>query len=123
LKSVDSTTGAKTWYYVEARKAVGFDAFLADGVYYTQNETNGVLFHVGTDGNGNSGDLLDMTPTTSTSSGWLDASLAVGQSFQDPAAGVTFTTTQVTSTGATIQVTINGSSVTPSLKVSTNQSS
>jgi M6 family metalloprotease-like protein len=123
LKSVDSTTGAKTWYYVEARKAVGFDAFLADGVYYTQNETNGVLFHVGTDGNGNSGDLLDMTPTTSTSSGWLDASLAVGQSFQDPAAGVTFTTTQVSSTGATIQVAINGSSVTPSLKVSTNQSS
>src|SRR6266568_7408858 len=37
LKSTDSTTGAKTWYYIEARQAAGFDAFLSSSVYYTQN--------------------------------------------------------------------------------------
>jgi len=110
LKSTDPTTGAKTWYYLEARQAVGFDSFLADSFYYTQNETTGVLFHIGTDGNGNVGDLLDMTPSTATSSGWLDNSLAVGQSFQDSAAGLAITVTDVSSAGATIQVTLNGSS-------------
>jgi M6 family metalloprotease-like protein len=123
LKSVDPTTGAKTWYYLEARQAIGFDAFLADGVYYSQNETNGVLFHVGTDNNGNTGDLLDLTPQTSTNYGWLDASLAAGQTFQDPAAAVTFTTIQATPSGATIQVTVNATSPTPNLSVSTNKSS
>jgi hypothetical protein len=110
LKSIDATTGAKTWYYLEARQALGFDAFLTAPTYYTQNETNGVLFHIGTDGNGNSSDLLDMTPSTPTSTGWFDASLAAGQSFQDSSAGVTITTTSVNSAGATVQVTMNGSS-------------
>src|SRR5256885_12824973 len=62
LKSTDPTTGAKTWYYLEARQAAGFDAFLADPTYYSENETTGVLFHIGTDGNGNSGELPDLTP-------------------------------------------------------------
>jgi hypothetical protein len=124
LKSTDSTTGAKTWYYIEARQAVGFDAFLSNSVYYTQNETTGVLFHIGTDGNGNSSQLIDMTPSTPTSTGWFDPSLVVGQSFQDSSAGVTFTPTAVSSTGATVQVTLNGSAPAPSaISVTTNQSS
>ena len=109
LKSTDPTTGAKTWYYLEARQAIGFDAFLADSSYYTQNETTGVMFHLGTDGNGDSSDLLDMTPATSTLKGWLDMSLTVGQSFQDSTAGVTFTPTAVSGSGATVQITMNGS--------------
>src|SRR5207253_4043982 len=40
LKSTDPTTGYRTWYYVEARKAIGFDEFLAT---VTNNATNGVL--------------------------------------------------------------------------------
>jgi len=108
LKSTDPTTGAKTWYYLEARQAAGFDAFLADPTYYTENETTGVLFHIGTNGNGNSGELPDMTPATPTSSGWFDPSLAVGQSFQDSAAGVTFTTASATSTGAVVSVQFAG---------------
>jgi hypothetical protein len=126
LKSTDSATGAKTWYYLEARQALGFDAFLSDPANYTQNETTGVLFHIGTDGNGNSADLLDMTPSTSTVTGWLDMSLAVGQTYQDSAAGVTVTTTAAAGTQATVQITINGSS-TPSppssatVGVTTNQ--
>jgi hypothetical protein len=128
LKSTDPTTGAKTWYYIESRQALGFDAFLTDGTCtfcYTQNETTGVLFHIGTDGNGNTGDLLDMTPSTPTTGFYYDPSLVVGQAFQDSAAGLTITPTAVSGTGATIQVTMNGSSCTPanpSVSVSPSQS-
>src|SRR6185369_12747285 len=125
LKSTDSTTGAKTWYYLEARQAIGFDAFLANSIYYTQNETTGVLFHLGTDGNGNSSQVLDMTPATPTSQGWFDMSLVGGQTFQDSTAGVTITPTAISSTGATVQITLNGSSCTsanPTVTVSPSQS-
>jgi M6 family metalloprotease-like protein len=107
LQSTDSTTGAKTWYYLEARQAIGWDSFLTDGTClgcYNQNETTGVLFHLGTDGDGSSSELLDMTPGTPAYHNYYDSSLAVGQSFADAAAGVTFTPGSVTSTGATVQI-------------------
>jgi M6 family metalloprotease-like protein len=129
LKSTDPTTGAKTWYYLEARQAIGFDLFLTDGSClpcYTENETDGVLVHIGTDGNGNSGDLLDMTPATPTANAWFDPSLAVGQSFQDSTAGVTITTAWVTSTQAAVTVQF-GTSVQPTgtvaVSVATSQPS
>jgi len=127
LKATDPTTGVKTWYYLEARQAVGADAFLSNSIYYTQNETTGVLFHIGTDGDGNTSNLLDMTPVTPTGTGWLDASLGVGQTFQDSAAGVTITTESVNSNSAVvnIQLTGGGSGTTTSspgnLTVATNQ--
>jgi M6 family metalloprotease-like protein len=128
LKSTDPTTGAKTWYYLESRQAIGFDSFLTTYVgceaCYTQNETNGVLFHLGTDGDGNSGDLLDMTPATVSYYWWFDPSLTVGQSFQDSTAGVTVTTESATSAGATVSVQVSGSTTnagTPALTVATNQ--
>jgi len=133
LQSTDSTTGAKTWYYLESRQAIGFDSFLTTFVgceaCYTQNETNGVLFHLGTDGDGNSGDLLDMTPATVTYYWWFDPSLAAGQSFQDSTAGVTVTTQSVTSSGATVSIQFSGSGSTnppapvgiPALAVGTDQ--
>ena len=127
LKSTDPTTGTKTWYYLEARQAVGFDAFLSASTYYSQDETNGVLFHVGTDGNGDTGDLLDMTPSTPTSTGWFDPSLSSGLSFQDSAAGVSLTVGSVTSSGATVNVQLSGggsgtsNQSAGSLTVATNQ--
>lgn len=126
LKSTDPTTGAKTWYYLEARQAIGFDAFLATSTYYDQNETIGVLFHLGTDGDGNSSKLIDMTPATSTTWGADDPSLVVGQTFQDSSAGVTFTPTSVDSTGATVQITMKGTSsctaTNPTVSMSPSQS-
>jgi hypothetical protein len=110
LQSTDPATGAKTWYYLEQRQALGFDAFLTNPIYYTQNETTGVLFHLGTDGDGNSGDLIDMTPATPTYDGWWDPSLVVGQSFQDSTAGVTFTPTAVSGSGVTFAPTAVSSS-------------
>ena len=131
LKSTDPTTGAKTWYYLEARQAIGFDAFLANSIYYTQNETTGVLFHIGTDGNGNGNGQLDMTPATPTSGGWYDASLAVGQSFTDSTAGVTITTQSAGSGGAVVNVQLSNSNPPPpppppsagALTIATNQAS
>ncbi len=127
LQSTNSTTGAKTWYYLEQRQAVGFDAFLSNGIYYTQNETTGVLFHLGTDGDGNSSDMLDMTPGTQPDNSWFDMSLTVGQSFQDSTAGVTFAPTAVSSNGATVQITMNGNgsacaAANPTVSVSASQS-
>jgi hypothetical protein len=121
LKSTDPTTGAKTWYYIEARQAVGFDAFLTNGTClpcWNQTVTNGALVHIGTDGNGSSGDLLDMTPATPTYYGWFDPSLAAGQTFQDPAAGVTITTDWVTSTQAAVTVQFGGTAPTGNVAVS-----
>jgi hypothetical protein len=126
LKSTDPTTGSKTWYYLEARQAVGFDAFLTNPVYYSQNETSGILFHIGTDNDGNSSKLLDMTPSTSTTSGWWDASLVTGQSFTDSAGGVVFTVMSVSGSSATVQILVNGSSAaagTLTTTITTNQTS
>jgi len=124
LQSTDPTTGAKTWYYLEARQAIGFDSPIARE--FAQNETTGVLFHLGTDGNASSSLLLDMTPATPTSNWYYDLSLVVGQSFQDSTAGVTFMPTAVSSTGATVQITMaNGpvcTAANPSVNVSPSQS-
>ena len=124
LQSTNSTTGAKTWYYLESRQAIGFDAFLTTWPYATtQNLTTGVLFHLGTDGDGNSGELLSMTPATPTYD--FEMALPMGQSFSDSTAGVTFAPTAVSSTGATVQVTMNGSVCTPAnptVSVSPSQS-
>lgn len=125
LHSTNPTTGAKTWYYLEPRQATGFDAFLTTWPYSsTQNETTGVLFHLGTDGNGNSSLMLNMVPSLPTYD--FEMALAAGQSFADATAGVTFTPTAVGGTGATVQITINGSSsctaANPSVSVSPSQS-
>jgi hypothetical protein len=98
LKSTDSSTGARTWYYLEARKQLGFDRSLA-----FQNMTGSVAVRLGSESGGNTSYLLDMTPN-SMDSDFLDPGLAVGQSFTDPDAGVTLTTESVTSSGATVIV-------------------
>ena len=122
LQSTNPTTGAKTWYYLEARQAIGFDAFLTTWPYdSTQNETTGVLFHLGTDGNSNSSEMLNMVPSQPTYN--YEMSLALGQSFSDPTAGVTFTTTAATPAGATVQITC-GSCIpaNPTVSISPTQS-
>lgn len=123
LQSTNATTGAKTWYYLESRQAIGLDAFLSTWPYSsTQNETTGVLFHLGTDNDGNSSLMLNMTPGTPTYN--FEMSLPVGQTFNDQTAGISFTPTSVSSTGASIQIAINGTSATPSTTtVTTNQPS
>lgn len=101
LRSTDASTGKQTWYYVEARQPVGFDAVLAT----FPNATAGVLIHSGTPG-GNSSYLLDMTPASGTTIylDWRDAALAVGQTFRDAGSGVTITADAASATGAAVTV-------------------
>ncbi|MGE0821701.1 MAG: NEW3 domain-containing protein [Candidatus Binatia bacterium] len=102
LKSTDPTTGQQTWYYVEYRQALGFDSFLATN----SNILNGVVVHTGSLSNGDSSNLLDMTPASGSQnwSDWSDPALGVGQSFSDPNSGVTIGLVSVSSAGATVSV-------------------
>lgn len=102
LKSVDPSTGKRTWYYVESRQAIGIDSWLASNA----NVMNGVVIHSGTESSGNSSFLLDMTPASGSTSyeDWKDPALVAGQSFSDPNAGVTLTTEWVNATEAAITV-------------------
>ena len=102
LKSTDPTTGIHTWYYVEFRQAIGFDSFLSSGY---NNVLNGVVIRTGSESDGNSSYLLDMTPQTDD---WTDPALDSGLSFTDPLSGVTVKTISVTSMGASVTLTLGG---------------
>ena len=105
LKSTDPANGAKTWYYIEYRQAIGFDAGLAS--LYQSNLVNGVLIRTGTDGDRNSSYLLDMTPNTVPTFDMTDAALLPGQAFVDSAAGVTIALTARDTTQAALNVTLS----------------
>jgi NPCBM-associated, NEW3 domain of alpha-galactosidase len=105
LKSVDPATGDKTWYYVEYRQPVGFDAYMGT----LGNLTKGVMVHTGTEGAIATSLVLDMTPNTSTltkSSDFEDGALLVGRSYTDTAAGFTISLAAADSTGATIDISV-----------------
>src|SRR5262249_1544413 len=116
----DPTTGANTWYYVEYRQPVGFDNIL-NGV---GNLLSGLQIRTGTEQSGSY--QLDMTPNTAYMYADLDdGALAVGNSFNDTAAGVTITTQWANSTGAGVGVTLAHpcKRVQPSVLISPSQGS
>ncbi len=98
LKSTDPISGQRTWYYLEARRATGFDGFLAGNA----NVLNGIVLHTGSDASGNSSNLLDLTPATSS---WTDPALVVGATFTDPQAGVTIRPQSVSADGMAVDIT------------------
>ena len=89
-KALKVLQGSGTYYYVEARAQVGFDA-----PYYP-----GVLIHTGNESNGNSSFQLDMDPY----SGTFDAMLDPGQSFTETVRNITFRTVSVDATGAWVAI-------------------
>ncbi|MEQ6292125.1 Ig-like domain-containing protein [Vogesella sp. GCM10023246] len=105
LKSVNATTGQKSWYYLEYRQAINLDTPLEN----SPGITGGVLVHMATEGDGDSSDLLDMTPASNTnlSYEWSDASLAVGKTYTD-ANGVSMTVLSADGTGAAVSVSTTG---------------
>jgi hypothetical protein len=98
LKSIDSTTGVQTSYYIEFRRPVGFDSFISSN----SNVMNGVMVHTSVNPYGRDNYLLDMTPSTSSFS---DAALDVGHSYNDPNTNVTISPVSVSSSGASVNVT------------------
>jgi hypothetical protein len=99
LRSMDPVTGARTWYYLEHRSGVGFDVAFANNA----NIMNGVIVRTGMDSDNNRSYLLDLTPETTS---WYDPALTVGQTFTDPASGVTITTVSADATGALVTISV-----------------
>jgi hypothetical protein len=93
LKSTDGS-GKRTWYYVEVRSPIGFDSGIAPGV----------LVHTGSEASGNSSYQVDLAPATATFDRVLDA----GQTFADPAVGLSITTTSAGTSGAWVQMSYDG---------------
>lgn len=82
-----------TYYYVEVRQRVGFDAGVPPGV----------VLHTGSPSNADSSYQIDLAPTTTT---W-DSTLDVGQTFTDAGLGLNITTLSTTLDGALIRVTLD----------------
>ncbi len=107
LKSTNPVTGVKTWYYIEYRQPIGFDALLAG----RGNLTTGVLVRTATlTGGLGISQSLDMTPNSDASLMYelQDAALEVGRSFTDPVSGVTISLAAADANGATIDVSFDG---------------
>lgn len=111
FRDVDPATGIARWLYLEQRQPIGFDSAMLNSFYLdTENITNGIIVHMGTEGEGNSSFLLDMTPDSTTDiwSDLDDPALVAGQTYSDPETGVTITTEWADGSGATVQVAFNG---------------
>lgn len=120
LRGIDTATGQKLWYFLEYRQPLGLDSYLSSypGV------TSGISFHLGTQGEANSSQLIDITPN-SASADWSDFSLSPGKSYTDLDAGITITTEWADSTGASVHVSFTKAACTqanPVVSVSANQS-
>jgi hypothetical protein len=107
LKSTDPVTGVKTWYYVEYRQPIGFDAALGS----KGNLTSGLLVRTGTVSASGIGTslLLDMTPNSSTLSkvtDFEDGALGVGNTFTDTNANVAITLVSRDANGAVVDVSL-----------------
>ena len=96
-KALKVQTSLGDWFYVEYRRPMGFDTIAVNG---DANVTNGVLVHYW-NGQGNGVYLLDMTPSTDS---WMDPALGVGNTFSDPAGGVSITPLWVNGTTAGVNV-------------------
>jgi MYXO-CTERM domain-containing protein len=98
-------------YYVELRTPQDFDGMLGNRSALAPM----VLVHIGGDRRGRNQRglhtfLLDMTPTTTGTSGRADSALGVGKTYTDPAGGLSITVRAVSGTQATVEVQIaNGS--------------
>jgi hypothetical protein len=108
LKSTDPLTGARTFYYIEYRQAVGFDAPLGDTtslLLNAANVMNGVLIRIGSaEESGNTSFLLDMTPSTYDSYYPRDPALLVGETFADSGAGITISAAWANGTSAGVTI-------------------
>jgi hypothetical protein len=106
-----ATTENLDYYYLELRTPVDFDGTLGGSSALSAR----VLVHMAADlqprtGRGLHTFLLDMAPSTSSFS---DAALPVGQTYTDPAGGLSFTVQSISNSGATIVVSYDSGSGDP----------
>jgi hypothetical protein len=101
LKSIDSS-GAKTYYYIEYRQPIGYDAIFSS-LWTSNNLTSGIVIHTGTDQKANSSFLLNMNPLQSS---WYNAALQPGDSFKDSETGLKVTLLTADTAKARMRITI-----------------
>jgi hypothetical protein len=101
LKSVDPSSGHRTYYYLEYRQPIGFDATISrPGMY------DGVLVKLGTELEPGSSFILDMTPNSQAAfDDWSDARLQVGHSYYDSDAQINIQTLSLSASLATVLIT------------------
>ncbi|WP_428775557.1 Ig-like domain-containing protein [Vibrio sp.] len=102
LKNTDEN-GQSEWYYIEYRKALGFDSALSIN---QAHELSGVRLREGKDNIRSSSYLLDPTPESSNLD-WLDITIYPGQSYIDEQYGVTITVTDSDDSGVTVAAAFN----------------
>ena len=112
LKAVDAN-GKRIWYYVESRARLGFDS----------NLSAGVVVRTGSEASGNSSYQIDLDPASTT----VDRLLDPGQTFVDPAIGLSITALSSDVTGALVNVSFGGTSTpcapaNPTVTLSSSQS-
>ena len=100
-KALKVQTSSGSWYYVEYRRALGFDAPVVSA---DANIKAGVVVHFWSGQDPNGVYLLDMTPGTLS---WSDPALDVGKSFSDPASGIAIAPVWVNQT-AGVNVVVDG---------------
>jgi hypothetical protein len=103
LKSSYST-GEKTYYYIEARQASGFDAVFSN-LTTSNNLTQGVLVHIGSTTNPQYSYLLNMHPADAK---FYKAALLPGENYSDAATGVSILLKSIGSGGAEVSVAFSG---------------
>ena len=106
-------TGAQRWYFLEYRQPIGWDSdqFEAGMYKYPENIANGVIIHSAIEGNGNSSNLLDMTPETVTvlpGFDLYDAALEVGQNFTDSDNNISISVVANDAQGITVAIEMSG---------------
>ena len=113
LRGVDATTGDRTYFYIEYRKAMGYDSYIGDWSYsiYRQDVTAGVIVRLGTENQSRSSQLLHMKPNSVFyqrygMNDFRDPGLAFGTSFEDPVSGLVVKAVSGTDTSATVMVTM-----------------
>jgi hypothetical protein len=113
FKELVPDSGDATWYYLEYRQAFGFDAFLADNA----NVLNGFVVRMATETATPppvSSLLLDMTPGSDSYDDRGDPALPFGQTFTDPANGVTLTSRSGDGGSAIVEVAFGPAECLPS---------
>ncbi|WP_105258430.1 Ig-like domain-containing protein [Pseudoalteromonas sp. T1lg88] len=111
-RGIDSTTGKKSWFYIEYRQSVGFDDFLDARSYRSSRDdvTAGIIVRSAIEGDGRSSNLLHFKPEPDSSfNDWFDPALSVGGSFTDPVSGVSFSLVSENGSLAEVKVTLDGS--------------
>jgi MYXO-CTERM domain-containing protein len=100
------------YYTVELRSPIGFDTGMKATVIINASP-KWTIAATGGRGRGEHTWLLDMAPTVTTGTDGTAHALAAGQTFTDPAGGVSITTLSVGNDGAMIKVDITGSTSVP----------